>query len=141
MTTDVETISENESLEDALKRMVNRNVGCVVVVDGKSRVPLGMLTERDISRSVAKGIDSLKERAKDVMSSPLITEEPDGAIQGAIELMLKRGIRHLPILQNHQLVGIITDRDLLRWVIEVFYEPNIPTEFKQIIEQPVHSKK
>jgi len=112
---------------------VKRNIGCVIVVD--KRKPVGIVTERDISRQVAKGASALTVQVKRVMSSPLIFASRNTRNQEAMEMMLKHGIRRVPIVDGERLVGIVTERDLLRWVIRETYKPNIPPEIKEILEK------
>ena len=138
MTTNVETVKSTESLKNALRRIVARNIGSIVVVEGNE--PVGIVTERDISRCVARDENSLKRQVKDVMSSPLITIETTGSVQDAMALMLKHGVRRLPVVKQQKLVGIVSERDVLRWVLRVSYEPLIPAEVKEILERPVQSK-
>lgn len=138
MSIKVATIRSALLLKDALKKMVKRNIGCVVVVDrGK---PVGIVTERDISRQVAKGPKTLGIQVKRVMSSPLISVTPTTRNQEAMEMMLKHGIRRLPIMDRGRLVGIVTDRDLLRWVVKITYEGHTPFEIKDIFARPNVSK-
>ena len=138
MTAKVETTKPTESLKNALKRIVARNIGSIVVVEENE--PVGILTERDISRCVARGTNALKRQVKNVMSSPLITVETTESVQDAMALMLKHGIRRLPVVKQRRLVGIVSERDVLRWVLRVSYEPHIPPEVKEILEHPVQSK-
>ena len=138
MTAKVETAKPTESLKNALKRIVTRNIGSIVVVEENE--PVGILTERDISRCVARGTNALKRHVKNVMSSPLITVETTESVQDAMALMLKHGIRRLPVVKQRRLVGIVSERDVLRWVLRVSYEPHIPPEVKEILEHPVQSK-
>lgn len=133
MNTQVEAVGPSALVKHALKRMVKRNIGCVIVVD--KRRPVGIVTERDISRQVAKGARVLTVQVKRVMSSPLISASPNTRNQEAMEMMLKHGIRRVPIVDGERLVGIVTERDLLRWVIRETYKPNIPPEIKEILEK------
>jgi CBS domain-containing protein len=138
MSVKVEVVKPALLLKDALKKMVKRNIGCVVVVDrGK---PVGIVTERDISRQVAKGPKTLGIQVKRVMSSPLISVTPTTRNQEAMEMMLKHGIRRLPIIDRGRLVGIVTGRDLLRWVVKMTYEGHTPFEIKEIFARPNFSK-
>jgi CBS domain-containing protein len=139
MTARVATVKPGEPLNNVLKKMVTRNIGSIVVVEDNE--PVGIVTERDISRCVTKGTSALKGKVKDVMSSPLFTVESTDSVQDAMAVMLKRGIRRLPVVNKQRLVGIVSERDLLRWVLRVTYESHIPPELKEIIERPVHSKK
>jgi CBS domain-containing protein len=138
MTSNVETVKSKESLKDALRRIVARNIGCIVVVEENE--PVGIITERDISRCVAKDENALKRQVKNVMSSPLITIEATESIHDALALILKHGVRRLPVMKQQKLIGIISERDVLRWVLKVSYEPLIPPEIKEILERPVQSK-
>jgi CBS domain-containing protein len=138
MSTNVETVKPTESLKNALKRIVARNIGSIIVVEENEAV--GIITERDISRRVARNNDALKRQVKNVMSRPLITVEPTESVQDAMALMLKHGVRRLPVVKQQKLVGIISQRDVLRWVLKVTYEPHIPPEVKEILEHPVQSR-
>jgi CBS domain-containing protein len=138
MTAEVETAKPTESLKNVLKRLVKRNIGSIVVVEENE--PVGIITERDISRCVARGTNALKRQVKNVMSSPLITVETTESVQDAMELMLMHGIRRLPVVKQRRLVGIVSERDVLRWVLRVSYEPHIPPEVREILGHPLQSK-
>ena len=138
MTAKVETIESKESLTQALRKMVKRNIGSIVVVEGAS--PVGILTERDISRYVARGTSGLKTQVKKLMSGPLITIPPSSTTQEAITTMLKHGVRRLPVVEKGKLIGIVSQRDLLRWVLRVTNEPIIPPELREILERQPLSK-
>jgi CBS domain-containing protein len=134
----VETIKPKEPLNRALQKMVKRNIGSVVVVEGEK--PVGIVTERDISRCVARGTKTLKTQVKKLMSSPLVTIARSAAIQEAMMIMLKHGIRRLPVVEKEKLVGIISERDLLRWVLRVTNEPHFSPEIQAILDRPIFSK-
>lgn len=126
------TINVNDSVGVAAETMVKNEIGAVVVLEDKN--PVGIITERDIIKQVTKGTDALKNPVKQVMSRPLTTASPDMSVQQAFELMLRKGIRRLPVLDGNNLVGIATEKDLMRWVLRVSYEPNIPKHIKAILE-------
>jgi CBS domain-containing protein len=138
MSTKVETVGPSSLLRDALKRMVKRNIGCLVVVD--KRKPVGIVTERDISRQVAKGARALTVQVRRIMSSPLISASPNTRNPQAMEMLLQHRIRRLPVVEGEGLVGIVTERDLMRWVVRITYEPHIPPEIMEILEKPIFSK-
>ena len=138
VTVGVETVKLKDPLRHALMKMVKRNIGSVVVVQGEE--PVGIVTERDISRCVAKGARALRTQVKNLMSSPLITVTRSATIQDAMTMMLKHGIRRLPVVEEGKLVGIVSERDLLRWVLRITYEPHVPLEIKEILERPPLSK-
>ncbi len=135
MSRHVQTIKPEDLVTDALKKMVRANIGSVVVTESKK--PVGIITERDLLRSVAKGARRLRSPAGRVMSSPVISISSDTPNQEAIKTMLKHGIRRLPIIDKGTLVGIVTERDLLKWVLRISYEPNPPPEIKEILALPL----
>jgi CBS domain-containing protein len=138
MVSPIETVKPTDRLGYALKKMVKNNIGCVVVVEGKK--PVGIITERDISRKVAKSTKVLMTQVKRVMSGPLVTVTPSTPIDKAVYLMLKHGIRRLPVIEKEELVGLVSERDLLRWVLQITYEPQIPIEIKQILARRAEAK-
>jgi CBS domain-containing protein len=138
MISPVETLKPEDRLLSALKKLVKKNIGCAVVVERKK--PVGIVTERDISRKIAKSTKVLKSQVKRVMSSPLVTVTPRTPIDKALYLMLKHGIRRLPVIEEEKLVGLVSERDLLRWVLQISYEPQIPIEVKQILARRSEAK-
>lgn len=138
MSAKVETVKPKQPLKLALKKMVSRNIGSILVVENGE--PIGIITERDISRSVAKGLKNLNTQVARVMSKKLIAASPDTSIQSALGLMLEHGIRRIPVVDNGKLIGVVTERDLLHWVLQVSYEPNIPPEVVKILKRPLISK-
>ena len=132
MSSPVTTMKASDPLAVAAKKMVKQNIGSVVVLEGKE--PVGIITERDITRQVVKGNSVLKKSAKKTMSKLRVTASPQMSVQQAFELMLKNEVRRLPVLDDGKLVGIVTEKDLMRWVLRVSYEPNIPPHIKSILE-------
>ncbi len=68
------------------------------------------------------------------MSKPLATICPSAEVWEAVEQMVRKGIRQLPVIEGEKLVGIITERDVFRWVIIIAYEPNIPEDVRRLVE-------
>jgi CBS domain-containing protein len=134
----VESVKPTDLLQYALKRIVKKNIGCVVVVERKK--PVGIITERDISRQVAKNKRVLTAQVERVMSSPLVTVTSSTPIDKALYLMLKHGIRRLPVIEKEELVGLVSERDLLRWVLRISYEPQIPVEVQRILARRSEAK-
>ena len=127
MSKPVRTVESNEKLSAALAVMDKHDIGNVVVVEAQKLV--GIVTERDVVRRILKDSRVIQEPVKQVMSKPVITASPDSTVQEALEIMLKNKIRQLPVVQGSSLVGIVTDKDLMRSVLRVSYEklsrPNI----------------
>jgi CBS domain-containing protein len=100
-----------EPLADAASRMRFNDVGCVPVVDQGRLV--GILTERDLARSVADGADSRHVIVADYMTiHPIVVDHDMDAVE-ASRIMIEAGVRHLPILENGRLVGIVSMRDIV----------------------------
>jgi CBS domain-containing protein len=120
MTEGVLTVGPDDTVEAALRTMIDHDVGAVVVArDGE---PLGVFTERDVTRRVLEGGDLLSRPVSEVMSAPAVTAEPDMEVVEIFQMMTGRRIRRLPIVQDGKLVGIVTERDLLRWVDGVAHD-------------------
>jgi len=126
MTPRVQTVKAEEPLRRALEKMVKRNVGSIVVLERQR--PVGILTERDMARYVARDTSTLRTQVRKLMSSPLITIEKSGAVQEAMMMMLKHGIRRIPVMEKEKMIGIISERDLLRWVVRSSYKPSPETQ-------------
>jgi CBS domain-containing protein len=112
MTKGVVTIGRDASILDAAKVMEERNISNVVVTDVFAPAKLiGIVTERDLVRKVIiGGLDVRGRSIEEVMSSPLITVEKDADIAEATELMIRKGIRRLPVVEGERLVGIVIVR-------------------------------
>ena len=113
MTRPVITADADIDVLTAAKRMALANVGCLIIVVSGEK-PIGILTERDlVKKIVAKATDPQAVKVGDVMSSPLVTISPEASLRDAASLMLKSGVKRLPVTSNERLVGIITDTDLV----------------------------
>ena len=120
MTSEVVTVGPDEPVEAAIRAMLDHDIGAVVVArDGD---PLGLFTERDVTRRVLDGEDLLHRPVSEVMSAPAVTVAADTEVVEIFKLMNDRRIRRLPIVEGGRLVGIVTERDLLRWVDAVAHE-------------------
>jgi CBS domain-containing protein len=134
MTTHVVTVDISERVEEAVRLMVKFDIGCVVVTDKEK--PVGIITERDVTRAALRGDSLLRLPVRSLMSRPLQTGTPDMEIWLTFETMLRLGVRRLPIVQDGKLVGIVSEKDLTRWVLRVFYEPNLPPEIRSLVKNP-----
>ena len=110
-TGDVLTVEENESMRDAAKVMLEKNVGSLLVVDDKK--PVGIITEWDAVKVLAQGLDPNTSRVGDVMTrnpkTLKVTDDPEVAK----DIMLDHGFSHMPVVdENNELVGIVTLSDL-----------------------------
>ena len=120
MTTDVVAVGPGDTVERAIRRMVDHDIGAVVVVDDGR--PAGVFTERDLAKRILDDPGLLGRPVSEVMSAPIVSTEPDVEMIEAFDLMNARSVRRLPVVDGDRLVGIVTERDLLRWVGDVAAE-------------------
>jgi CBS domain-containing protein len=111
MTRDVKTIHPKTSIKKAAEVMERYRIGSLVVID-KGR-PVGIVTEGDISRAVARGIELAKHPVKEIMSGSLITINPEARVEEAARIMAERKVKKLPVVENDKLVGIVTQTDIV----------------------------
>jgi CBS domain-containing protein len=113
MTRDLVSVAPEDTIGEAAQKMVDRGIGSAVVSDFGRLV--GILTERDLLRAVAARTHSSEARVREWMTPDPITGDPDTPAGEAAEIMLERGFRHLPVVENGRPVGIVSVRDVLRW--------------------------
>jgi signal-transduction protein with cAMP-binding, CBS, and nucleotidyltransferase domain len=112
------TVGPGHTLRDAATRMVQKGVGAAVVIDEESPGPR-IVSERDILNSLGRGEDPDVERVGDHMSDTLIAAAPAWSLESAAVEMAKRHIRHLVVIEDGELVGILSMRDIVRvWTSE-----------------------
>ena len=115
MSRDLLSIEADVSISEVAQRMVDRNVGAVLVVDDARLT--GILTERDVLRAVASGLRD-DTRVADCMTAQPETIGPDDTTEHAVVLMIHGGFRHLPVVEGDDLVGVISIRDLVALVLD-----------------------
>ncbi len=114
MNRNIRTIHPDAMLIEAAMLMRDARVGAALVVSAGAYV--GVVSEADLVRkAIAHGKDAACTSVRSVMSSPLITIEIDRSAHDASDLMAEHGIRHLPVTQDGQIVGMVSVRDLLRY--------------------------
>jgi len=104
------TESPQDTLRAAAERMWSQQTGSLVVMDAGSMV--GIITERDVLRAVAQGIDAEKITVGDVMTTDVVTTVPDRALRDAARDMAAHWIRHLPVVEGGKVVGMLSMRDV-----------------------------
>jgi CBS domain-containing protein len=115
MTRDLLTIEPDAGLGEAARRMASRAVGAVVVLDGERLV--GIVTERDVLKAVAAGLRE-DARVAEWMTRHPETVESGEATDHAASLMIHGGFRHLPVVDEGRVLGILSIRDLMRVALE-----------------------
>lgn len=111
------SVSPETTVFDALKLMADKNIGAVLVID-KGKL-CGIMSERDYARKVVlQGKFSKEIPVKEIMSSNVICVEPDQTINNTKAIMINKRIRHLPVMENDELLGIVSIGDIVNAVIE-----------------------
>ncbi len=112
---DVVTASPDKTLQDVATILAERKIGAIVITDGDGKV-LGMLSERDIVRAMARqGAGALDDPVSRHMTERVITTSEDATIPDTMELMTAGRFRHLPVISNGRLCGLISIGDIVKW--------------------------
>jgi CBS domain-containing protein len=110
------SITPEATVFEAIRLMAEKNVGALTVLDAGRLV--GIISERDYTRKVVlKGKSSRDTPVREIMGAPVITVAPTHAVSDCLRLMTEHRIRHLPVLDDGQLVGIVSIGDLVNWVM------------------------
>ncbi|MCX2707407.1 CBS domain-containing protein [Pseudomonas putida] len=113
----VYTIGPDDSVLDALKLLAEKNIGALPVVEGGHVV--GIVSERDYARKlVLKGRSSAATPVREIMSAPVVTVEPKQKLDFCMNLMTDRHLRHLPVVDNGRLLGLLSIGDLVKETID-----------------------
>ena len=113
---DVWTVKPDASVYHAIQVMADKGIGALVVVDGDK--PVGMFTERDYARDVIlKGKSSPKTPVRDVMTKRVICVGPDQTVEECMAVMTEKHLRHLPVLAEESLAGMVSIGDLVKSII------------------------
>jgi CBS domain-containing protein len=111
----VHTIDKSATVFEAISRMVERNVGALLALEGMR--PVGILTERDYLRKVAlHGRASRTTRVEEIMSTELISIGLDTGVEECMSLMTRNHIRHLPVIEGAEIAGIVSIGDIVKFL-------------------------
>jgi CBS domain-containing protein len=110
------SVMSDQSLLDASKQMTECRIGALLVMEKGSLA--GIVTERDIVRAVANGKDCKAVRIKDVMTTNLIVSKSGDDLDYVMAVMIQNGIRHLPVVEETGLVGMLSMRDVVRVLVK-----------------------
>jgi CBS domain-containing protein len=112
----IQTISPTATVFDAIAMMAERNIGALPVVQNGKLV--GMLSERDYTRKVMlMGRTSRETLVSEIMTQKPVTVGPDNTVNECMEIMTEDRVRHLPVVENGELIGILSIGDLVKWII------------------------
>ncbi len=110
---DVLRVVAEATITEAAKKMLQHRVGCLVAMNSQERIG-GIITERDIlNKIVAASRDPNTVRVAEIMTRDLVAVSPKTPVSRAMEIMAQNGMRHVPVIRQGQLVGILSMRDLL----------------------------
>lgn len=113
----VYAVAESASLKEAAELLDTRKVGAMVIL-GEAGSLIGVISERDIVRAVARGgAGALKHPVSESMTRQVVTARPNETIETAMDRMTDRRIRHLPVVDGSRLIGVVSIGDLVKWRI------------------------
>lgn len=113
---EVWSLASSATVYDAVAMMAAKGVGALLVMDNTKL--LGIVSERDFARKVILQGRSPKETAvTEIMSSPVITVTPDHTIGECMRIVTERRFRHLPVVENDKVIGMVSIGDLVNWVV------------------------
>ncbi len=125
---EVSSVGPDDTVFDAIDKMARENIGSLIVLDEGKLV--GIITERLYARDVIlKGKQSATTPVRDIMSTRVVCARPEQTVEESMAVMTERGVRHLPVLENKQVIGMVSIGDLVKSII---------VDQKFIIEQLEH---
>jgi CBS domain-containing protein len=112
----VHSVTPDTSVETALKLMADEKIGALMVMDGENIA--GIFSERDFARKTLT-IDgfSLKMPVRDLMTTPVYFVHPTHSLENCMNIMTEKRIRHIPVMSDDQLIGIVSIRDVVNWLV------------------------
>ena len=124
------TLDENSTVKDLVDTLNKNKVGCVIVTALKSNYPVGIVSERDLVRNYDKILNNKYTKVRDVMTKNIIFCNKNTSSKELMEIMSKNKIRHIPIIDQQKLLGIVSIGDVVNRIIENYaYETKYLREY------------
>tara|TARA_B100001741_G_C16146393_1_gene411441 strand:+ start:115 stop:543 length:429 start_codon:yes stop_codon:yes gene_type:complete len=124
------TVDENSSIKNLVDTLNKNKVGCVVVTSLQSNYPVGIVSERDLVRNYKIILNNNTVKVKDVMTKKIIFCNKNSSSKELMEIMNENKIRHIPIMEQHKLLGIVSIGDVVNRIIENYaYETKYLREY------------
>jgi CBS domain-containing protein len=109
-------VTPHATVEEAARQMARERVGALLVMHDEEIV--GIFTERDLlNRVVAKGIDPRNARIHEVMTTEVVVIRPGRTVRDAMQIVTTKRVRHLPVVKDGHLLGMVSSGDLTRWIV------------------------
>jgi CBS domain-containing protein len=142
MTRDIKTEKEDQNVLTACKIMYENNIGSIIIVMQNDTKPVGIITERDVVRLLGSLKPSLLQTPlREIMSKPLVKISINSSVRDAIQTMQQKNIRRLVVSDGEKMVGIITDKDIFRTImnnqdlIPILLDDKLLVEHKTVYDQ------
>jgi len=120
-TREIWSIEPTETVYRAIEMMADRGVGALLVMSDDRL--LGIISERDYARKIIlKDRSSRKSLVRDIMTSQVVTVTRDHSVDQCLEIMTEKRVRHLPVMEDREVVGMVTIGDLVKWIITLHEE-------------------